>query len=97
MSITTVTRFHASEGQEDALLALQTEGRRRMLTADGCESFEILREQGDARSSALVQRWTSERHTTPRSASGSLQAGSLEKVLGVLDEGAVQTFYDPSP
>ena len=37
MSVTTVTRFHAAAGQEATLLDLQSEGRRRMLAADGCD------------------------------------------------------------
>ncbi len=94
MSITTVTRFHASAGQEDALVALQAEGRRRMLTADGCESFDILRDQADPRSFAFVQTWASrEAHDT---AFGTLimASGHLEKVLAVLDEDVTQTIYD---
>jgi quinol monooxygenase YgiN len=54
VSVTTVTRFHAAEGQESTLLELQSEGRRRMLAADGCESFNILRDQADPRSSAFI-------------------------------------------
>ena len=94
MSITTVTRFHAAEGQEAALLDLQTEGRRRMLAAHGCESFEILVDQGDPRSSAFIQTWsTREAHDA---AFGELimASGHLEKVLAALDEGVVQSFYD---
>ena len=94
MSITTVTRFHAAEGQEATLLELQTEGRRRMLAAEGCQSFDILRDQADARSSAFLQTWTSrEAHD---SAFGELiiASGHLQKVLATLDEGVVQTFYN---
>src|SRR5271156_3139807 len=97
MSVTTVTRFHAAEGQESALLELQAEGRRRMLAADGCESFEILLDQGDSRSSAFIQTWSSrEAHDT---AFGELimASGHLEKVLATLDEGVVQTFFDVVP
>lgn len=94
MSVTTVTRFHAAEGQEAALLELQSEGRRRMLAADGCESFDILRDQNDLRSSVFIQTWsTCEAHDA---AFGELimASGHLEKVLATLDEGVVQTFYD---
>jgi quinol monooxygenase YgiN len=94
MSITTVTRFHAAEGQESTLLALQAEGRRRMLTAEGCESFEILRDQADPRSSAFIQRWTSREAHDAAFGELILESGHLEKVLGSLDEGVVQTFYD---
>ena len=38
MSVTTVTRFHAAEGQEATLLELQYEGRQRMLAAEGCDA-----------------------------------------------------------
>ncbi len=94
MSVTTVTRFHAAEGQEVTLLELQTEGRKRMLAADGCESFEILVDQVDPRSSAFIQTWsTREAHDA---AFGELimASGHLEKVLAALDEGVVQSFYD---
>ena len=43
MSITTVTQFHAA-GLEGLLFELQPEGRWRMLTAEGCESFDILQD-----------------------------------------------------
>jgi quinol monooxygenase YgiN len=94
MSVTTVTRFHAAEGEEANLFELQSEGRRRMLAADGCESFDILQDQADPRSSAFIQTWSSrEAHD---SAFGELivASGHLEKVLATLDEGVVQTFYD---
>jgi quinol monooxygenase YgiN len=94
MSITTITRFHAAEGQEEALLELQTEGRRRMLAAEGCESFQILRDPTDHRSSAFVQTWFSrEAHDA---AFGELIVGSghLEEVLSKLDEGVVQSIYE---
>jgi quinol monooxygenase YgiN len=94
MSITTVTRFHAAEGQESHLLELQTEGRRRMLGAPGCESFEILRDQADPRSSAFIQRWSSREAHDAAFGDLILGSGHLEKVLGTLDEGVVQTFYD---
>ena len=54
MSIATLTRFHAIAGQEKTLLELQSEGRSRMLSADGCESFDILRDEGDPRSFVFV-------------------------------------------
>ena len=94
MSITTLTRFHASAGQAETLLELQTEGRRRMLAADGCESFDILRDQSDPRSFVFVQTWASrEAHDT---AFGELilASGHLETVLAVLDEGVTQNFYE---
>ncbi len=94
MSITTVTRFHAAEGQEATLLELQAEGRRRMLTAEGCESFEILRDQTDSRSSAFIQRWSSREAHDAAFGELIMASGHLEKVLGAVDEGVVQSFYD---
>jgi quinol monooxygenase YgiN len=74
MSITTVTGFHATRGEEDALLELQTEGRWRMLAADGCQSFEILRDQADGQSFVFVQSGHPAKLTTQHSASSSLPA-----------------------
>jgi quinol monooxygenase YgiN len=94
MSITSVTRFHATPGQEQALLELQSEGRRRMIAADGCESFDILRDQSDPQSFVFVQTWASrEAHDT---AFGELilASGHLQRVLAVLDQDVTQTFYD---
>jgi quinol monooxygenase YgiN len=94
MSITSVTRFHATSGQEQALLELQSEGRRRMIAADGCESFDILRDQSDPQSFVFIQTWASrEAHDT---AFGELilASGHLQKVLAVLDQDVTQTFYD---
>lgn len=65
-----------------------------MLSANGCEAFETLRDRADPQSSAFIQVWSSrEAHG---SAFGELRmaSGHLEKVLATLDEGVVQTFYD---
>jgi quinol monooxygenase YgiN len=94
MSVTTVTRFHAAEGQEAALLELQSEGRRRMLAADGCESFDILRDQADPRSFAFIQIWSTRQAHDAAFGELIMASGHLEKVLAALDEGVVQTFYD---
>jgi quinol monooxygenase YgiN len=94
MSVTTVTRFHAAAGKEDTLFDLQSEGRRRMLGAEGCQSFEILRDQTDPRSSAFLQTWTSREAHDAAFGELILASGHLEKVLAALDEGVVQTFYD---
>jgi quinol monooxygenase YgiN len=94
MSITTVTRFHAAEGQEETLFALQAEGRRRMLAADGCESFQILRDQVDPRSSAFIQTWSSREAHDVAFGELIMASGHLENVLAALDEGVVQTFYE---
>jgi quinol monooxygenase YgiN len=94
MSVTSVTRFHAAQGQEGTLLELQSEGRRRMLAADGCESFDILLDQTDPRSSAFVQTWSSREAHDAAFGELIMASGHLEKVLATLDEGVVQTFYD---
>lgn len=94
MSVISVTRFHAIEGHEDALLELQSEGRRRMLAADGCEAFDILRDQADSRSSAFVQTWSSREAHDAAFGELIMASGHLEKVLATLDEGVIQTFYD---
>jgi quinol monooxygenase YgiN len=94
MSITTITRFHAADGQEGELFELQSEGRRRMVAAEGCESFDILRDQADPRSSAFIQTWSSREAHDSAFGELILASGHLEKVLAVLDEGVVQTFYD---
>lgn len=97
MSLTTVTRFHAAEGQEKALLELQVEGRQRMVAADGCESFIILQDQADPRSTAFIQIWSSREAHDAAFGELILASGHLEKVLGRLDEAVVQTFYEVVP
>lgn len=94
MSITSVTRFHATPGQEGVLLDLQTEGRRRMVAAEGCESFDILRDQTDPRSFVFLQTWASREAHDAAFGELILASGHLEKVLAVLDEGVTQTFYE---
>jgi quinol monooxygenase YgiN len=94
MSITSVTRFHAISGQEGELLKLQTEGRRRMIAAEGCESFDILQDQSDPQSFVFIQTWASRDAHDAAFAELILASGHLEKVLAVLDEGVTQTFYD---
>lgn len=94
MSVTIVTRFHAAEGKEATLLELQSEGRRRMLAADGCESFEIFGDQADPRSSAFIQTWSSREAHDAAFGELIMASGHLEKVLAALDEAVVQTFYD---
>jgi quinol monooxygenase YgiN len=94
MSITTVTRFHAAEGQEKLLLELQREGRRRMLAAEGCESFDILQDQDDPRRSAFIQTWSSRDEHDAAFGELIMASGHLEKVLAALDESVAQTFYE---
>jgi quinol monooxygenase YgiN len=94
MSITSVTRFHAASGHEETLLDLQTEGRRRMIAADGCESFDILRDQSDPQTFVFIQTWASRQAHDTAFGELILASGHLEKVLAVLDEGVTQTFYE---
>jgi quinol monooxygenase YgiN len=94
MSITTVTRLHAAAGQEDTLVELQTEGGRRMLGADGCESFSILCDQADPRLFVFVQTWASRHAHDAALGELILASGHLEKVLAVLDEGVTQNIFD---
>ena len=94
MSITSVTRFHATSGQEQALLELQSEGRRRMIAADGCESFDILRDQSDPQSFVFIQTWASRDAHDAAFAELILASGHLQRVLAVLDQDVTQTFYD---
>ncbi len=93
MSVSTITRFHAAEGRETILLELQSEGRRRMLAAEGCESFDILHDLADERSSALVQTRSSREAHDAAFGELIMASGHLDKVLATLDEGVVQTFY----
>ncbi len=94
MSITSVTRFHATSGQEQALLELQSEGRRRMIAADGCESFDILRDQSDPQSFVFIQTWASRGAHDTAFGELILASGHLQRVLAVLDQDVTQTFYD---
>jgi quinol monooxygenase YgiN len=94
MSVTSLTRFHATPGQEDTLLDLQREGRRRMLNAQGCESFEILRDETDRQSFVFVQTWSTREAHDAAFGELILASGHLEKVLATLDEGVVQNFYE---
>jgi quinol monooxygenase YgiN len=84
----------AAEGQEATLLELQSEGRQRMLAAEGCESFDILQDQADPRSSAFLQTWSSSEAHDAAFGELIMASGHLEKVLAALDEGVVQPFYD---
>ena len=96
MSIVTVTRFHATDGLEDQLFELQTEGRRRMLEADGCESFDILREESDPRAFVFVPRWASRESHDAAFGQLIMARGHLDRVLATLDEPVVQNIYVPA-
>jgi len=94
MSVTSLTRFHATPGQEETLLSLQKEGRRRMLSAEGCESFDILRDETDRQSFVFVQTWSTREAHDAAFGELILASGHLEKVLAALDEGVIQNFYE---
>jgi hypothetical protein len=74
MSVTTITRFHAAEGQEATLLELQSEGRRRMLAAEGCESSSSFMIRGISDLLPFSKLGHRAKHTMPHLASGSWQA-----------------------
>ncbi|MGP0110416.1 MAG: putative quinol monooxygenase [Acidimicrobiales bacterium] len=94
MSCTAVTRFHSKTGQEDALVELLIEGRNRMQSAEGCESFDVLRDEADAQSLMFVQQWSSHGAHDAAFAELILQSGHLEMVLATLDEPIVQNIYE---
>ena len=97
MSITHITEFHAAPGQEGTLVALLTEGRDRMRAAEGCESFDLYRDQDDELSFTFVQSWSS--HEAHDAAFGERIVGSghLDKVLASLAEPLVQHSYTLEP
>jgi quinol monooxygenase YgiN len=93
MSTTIVTHLHAAPGQKDVLAELLAEGRNRMRGAEGCESFDVLRDEDDPRAVAFLQRWvTHEAHDTAF-AERIVQTGHLDKVVAALDEPIVQHTY----
>lgn len=65
-----------------------------MIATDGCESFDILRDQSDPRSFAFIQTWDSREAHDAAFGELILASGHLEKVLATLDEGVTQTFYE---
>jgi len=94
MSITTLTRFHAADGDAETLLELLSEGRNRMLAAIGCEAFNILCDQSDPQSFVFVQTWASREAHDAAFGELILASGHLEKVLASLDQGVTQNFYE---
>jgi quinol monooxygenase YgiN len=65
-----------------------------MLSAEGCESFEILRDQTDRQSFVFIQTWSTREAHDAAFGELILASGHLEKVLAALDEGVVQNFYE---
>jgi quinol monooxygenase YgiN len=93
MSITHVTEFHAAPGEEGTLVGLLTEGRDRMRAADGCESFELYRDQNDDQTFTFLQRWESLEAHDAAFAERIVKTGHLEKVLAALGQPLVQRTY----
>ncbi|HEY5025901.1 MAG TPA: antibiotic biosynthesis monooxygenase family protein [Acidimicrobiales bacterium] len=93
MSITTVTHLHAASDQQDDLAQLLAAGRDRMRAAEGCESFDLLRDEDDPCAMAFLQRWVSHEAHDAAFAERIVQSGHLDKVLAVLDEPIVQHTY----
>lgn len=93
MGITTITTFHAAPGKEDEPAGLLTIGRDRMRDAEGCETFDLLRDENDPCAMGFVQRWQSHQAHDSAFADRIVQTGHLDKVLGALDEGITQHTY----
>jgi quinol monooxygenase YgiN len=97
MSVTMITHLHAAPEKGDDLAELLGAGRDRMRATDGCESFQLLRDENDSRSFVFVQRWESHEAHDAAFAEQIVQTGHLEKVLAALDEAIVQPSYQVSP
>jgi quinol monooxygenase YgiN len=95
MSITHITQFHAEPGQQSTLESLLVQGRDRMRAADGCESFDLYRD--DELSFTFVQQWTSPEAHDAAFGERIMQSGHLEKVLAILGQPLVQSTYVAVP
>jgi quinol monooxygenase YgiN len=93
MSITHITEFQAAPGQENALELLLIEGRNRMRAADGCESFELYRDQDDDLAFTFIQRWASSEAHDDAFGERIVQTGHLEKVIAGLGQPLAQRTY----
>ena len=96
MSVTMITHLHAAPDKGDDLAELLQAGRDRMRTANGCESFQLLRDETDSRSFVFVQSWVSHQAHDAAFAEQIVQTGHLEKVLAAIDEAIVQPSYQVS-
>ncbi len=97
MSVTMITHLHAAPEKGDDLAELLQAGRDRMRATDGCESFQLLRDENDSRSFVFVQRWASHEAHDAAFAEQIVQTGHFEEVLAALDEAIVQPSYQVSP
>jgi quinol monooxygenase YgiN len=93
MSITHVTDFHAAPGQQSTLESLLIEGRNRMRAADGCESFDLFKDQEDELSFTFIQRWASPEAHDAAFGERIVETGHLERVLAGLSQPLVQRTY----
>jgi quinol monooxygenase YgiN len=97
MSITHITSFRAAPGQQSTLESLLIEGRNRMRVADGCESFDLYRDQADELSFTFIQRWTSPEFHDAAFDERIVATGHIEKVMAALGQPLVQRTYDMVP
>jgi len=93
MSVTTVTHLHAAPDQGHALAGLLAEGGDRMRIAEGCESFEVLRDEDDPLGFIFLQRWRSHEAHDAAFAELILSTGHLAKVLEAIDQPIVRHAY----
>jgi quinol monooxygenase YgiN len=96
MTVTTVTRFHAAPGQQDIVAELLAEGRNRMQAVEGCQFFELLRDEDDPSAFAFLQRWVSHEAHDSAFVEHIGQTGHFAKVLAALDEPVVRHRYEVS-
>ena len=97
MSVSMMTYLHAAPERGDDLAALLEAGRDRMRTAEGCESFQLLREEADSRSFVFLQRWVSHEAHDAAFTEQIVQTGHLEQVLAAIDKPIVQPSYQLLP
>jgi quinol monooxygenase YgiN len=93
MTITHITEFQAVSGQQDTLEQLLIEGQGRMRTADGCQSFDLYRDQNDELSFTFVQSWISSEAHDAAFGERIVETGHLQKVLGALGQPLIQRTY----
>ena len=94
MSITHITSFRAAPGEQSTLESLLVEGRNRMRAADGCESFDLYRDQTDELSFTFIQRWTSPELHDAAFGERIVATGHIEKVLAALGQPLVQRTFE---
>ena len=93
-----ITHLHAAPEKSDVLAELLAVGRDRMQGAEGCESFQLLREEtGGSRSFVFLQRWVSHEAHDLAFTERIVQTGHLEQVLAAIDEAIVQPSYQIVP